>query len=86
MDFRDVRFYLLWTRRQFHVYLMRVHSWGRKQTGMRHLFAPVHSSWIESLTPAEVSELRRRCVAGPLAYADTWSTYATTAPDFSSTI
>ena len=24
----DVLFYLLWTRRQFHVYLMRVHTWG----------------------------------------------------------
>ena len=75
-------FYLLWTRRQFHVYLMRVHTWGCKHTGMRHFFAPVHSSWVELLPPDEMSELRRRCVAGPRAYADTWSTYATTAPDF----
>ena len=82
VDSQDVIFYLLWTRRQFHVFLMRVHTWGCKHTGMRHFFAPVHSSWVEPLTPDEVSELRRRCVAGPRAYADTWSTYATTAPDF----
>ena len=49
---------------------------------MRHFFAPVHSSWVEPLTPDEVSELRRRCVAGPRAYADTCSTYVTIAPDF----
>ena len=36
VDSQDVLFYLLWTRRQFHVYLMRVHTWGCKHTGMRH--------------------------------------------------
>ena len=81
-DSQDVLFYLLWTRRQFHVYLMRVHTWGCKHTRLRHFFAPIQSSWVEPLTPDEVSELRRRVVAGPLAYADHWSAYATTTPDF----
>ena len=71
VDSQDVLFYLLWTRRQFHVYLMRVHTWGCTNTDVRHFFAPVHSSWVEPLTSADVSELRRRLVAGPTAYADT---------------
>ena len=79
---QDVLFYLLWTRRQFHVYLMRVHTWGCKNTDVRHFFAPVSSSWVEPLSSTEVSELRRRLVAGPRAYGETWSAYATTAPTF----
>ena len=54
VDSQDVLFYLLWTRRQFHVYLMRVHTWGCTNTDVRHFFAPVHSSWVEPLTSADV--------------------------------